>query len=373
MGKAGRIACIFTPWALTIASFVCLLLISIAGWEKSSGELNSFYFFQADFTNLDLSAGSTLENSTSLTAALELAQKAGNLSGIYQIHLWNYCTGEETSDNSTKVDYCSKKQSNFWFNPVDVWGLNASLTTAASSASSSASSTSNMNAFESALASAANSVKDGTETLENEFLGKSGAAALNTYEKVSKWMFIGFEVSFWSTLATIIFGVLAICSRWGSFITWILSVVSTLFTFASVLTSTVMFGILVGALKTLLDPYKVSVKIGTHALIIEWIAVACSLAATLFWLLSVCCCSGRSNPHHKGNKGGLWTGDNGGSYDNQNRGFRVEKTGGYERVASPFMPSHERSQSVPMQSYSGAPPQHQHQEQGIAYEPFRHS
>lgn len=56
-------------------------------------------------------------------------------------------------------------------------------------------------------------------------LGRSGRDALDAYRDVSKWMFIAYEISFWTTLATILVGVLAIFSRIGSFLTWILAVV----------------------------------------------------------------------------------------------------------------------------------------------------
>ncbi|KAF2771138.1 hypothetical protein EJ03DRAFT_251425, partial [Teratosphaeria nubilosa] len=294
MGKAGRIACIFTPWALTIASFICLILIEVSGWSRSSS-LTRLYFFEANFTNLDIASASAAANTTTLTTALEYAKQEDLLRDIYQIHLWNYCTSNKTNG---KIDWCSKRHKNYYFDPLT------------------------------------------TESLENEMLGKSAREAFDAYKKVSKWMFIAYQTSFWTTLATIACGLLAIFSRWGSLLTWLLSIVSSIFTFGAVLTSTILFSVLVGALDTLLDPYSINLSLGTHALIVTWLAVAFSVGATLFWLFSTCCCSGRSNPHHKSNKGGLWAaepkGQGYGDYG-RGRGLKVEKTGGgYERVASPW-------------------------------------
>lgn len=149
---------------------------------------------------------------------------------------------------------------------------------------------------------------------------------------------------------------------------------SSLFTFAAVLTTTILFGVLVGTLKTLLDPYGVKITLGGHALAICWLAVVFSWGATIFWLFSVCCCSGRSNPHHKSNKGGLWQAEEKGQGygdPSRGRGLRVEKTGGYERVASPYLGAHD--DQVPLQQYPQQPGHARGQGSTGAFEPFRRS
>jgi len=95
--------------------------------------------------------------------------------------------------------------------------------------------------------------------------------------------------------------------------------------------------------------------------------------------MSVCCCSGRSNPHHKSNKGGLWNaepkGQGYGDYNNgrSGRGLRVEKTGGaYERVGSPYMGNDGgHGDRVPLADYPQPQGYGQHMQPGGAYEPFR--
>ena len=118
MGKAGRIACIFTPWALTVASFICLILVELGGWRTHSTELNSLYFFQANFTGLDVSSAGDLANTTTLTLALQEAQSTGRLANLYQIHLRNYCSANGTDANT--IDYCAPRHSTFYFDPVAV-------------------------------------------------------------------------------------------------------------------------------------------------------------------------------------------------------------------------------------------------------------
>ncbi|KAK4555178.1 hypothetical protein LTR86_007944 [Recurvomyces mirabilis] len=348
MGKAGRIACITIPWALTVASFLCLILIETSGWTNTTST-SQFYFLQADFRNLSTASAGNLANTTTLTAALELAQSENQLAKIYQIHLWNYCSSSKTDGS---IDFCSKKESQFVFDPLSVWGLNG--TNATSSSNSAAS-----NVIQSEI----NQAKDSAEGLENKLLGKSGKAALDAYRHVAKWMFIAYEISFWTTLATI---------------------ASTFFTIASVLTSTIIFGTLTGALEALLHPYNIKLSLGTHSLILNWLSVAFSLGATMFWLLSICCCSGRSNPHHRSNKGGLWNaepkgqgyGEYNGAGGGTGRGMRVEKTGGgYERVSSPYLGgAGGEGDRVPLQPYpqQGQQGGHYRQQSG-AFEPYRHN
>lgn len=209
MGKAGRIACIFTPWALTVASFVCLVLIELSGWPGTA--LGEYYFFQANFTNLSVRDASILDNTTELELALKDAQDAHLLADVYQIHLWNYCSSDSSDGNT---DYCSAKHAEFYFNIMDVWQLNSTSTTGTGTSSA-----------DNPVASAIASAKNNTEALESKLLGKSAKDALDAYRDVSKWMFIAYEVSFWTTLATIVCSVFAIFSRIGSFFTWLFSIV----------------------------------------------------------------------------------------------------------------------------------------------------
>ncbi|EGP92360.1 uncharacterized protein MYCGRDRAFT_53034, partial [Zymoseptoria tritici IPO323] len=306
MGKAGRAACILTPMLLTLASLICLLLVQLGGINKSNDTLNSMSFFTANLTNF---TSTSISGDSTLALALQQVQDTGSVADIYQIHLWNYCTANSSADGDTDMDKCSKRKQNFVFDPVKVWGL------------------------------------------EEKILGKSGKEALHAYRTVAKWMFIAYQVAFWTTLATLVVGIFAVFSRIGSLCTWILALISTLFTFIAVLMSTILFSVLVPALNKVLDDYGIKLSLSTPQLTVVWLAVAFSLAGSLFWLFSICCCSGRSNPHHRSNKGGLWNaepkGQGYGVADQQHhaawagerrsRGLQVEKTGGdYERVTSPY-------------------------------------
>lgn len=358
MGKAGRTACIFTPMLLTLASFICLLLIEIAGWNN--GLLEDFYFVRVNLTDLTLSPAISSSSSASNIAALSIAleEAKSTLDPVYDIHLWNYCTS--SSPTGHPIDFCSPRKAEFVFNPITIWGLSAT------------SSLSNLTSSNPALASETAALEAQLSTYETQLLGSSGAEALKVYTRASKAIFILYALSFWTTLFTLLTGLLAIFSRWGSFLTWIFSVLSSLFTFGAVLTSTIVFATFTKSLSELLQPYNVSLHLGVSALKVNWLAVLFSLAATAFWLLSVCCCSGRSNPHHKSNKGGLWNAEEKGQgYDlggtTGEGGLRGGKTGGYERVASPSYMGHASGDSVPLTAYPQPPAG-----RSGGYEPFRH-
>lgn len=225
MGKAGRIACIFTPMALTIASLICTIIVEMGGWDSSSTTLNNMYFLQVNMSDLDVAGASDAAKTTDLDTIL--ANAKSSLNSTYQIHLWNYCTS--TMSKPDEISWCSPRKSEFVFDPVKIWNLNSDATaTAASAAASSVAASNPSLAGEAAAAasSAAAEAKSQAEDLENNILGDSTKKALDVYRSVAKWQFIAYEVSFWTTLATIVLGILAIFSRWGSLLTWILSIVS---------------------------------------------------------------------------------------------------------------------------------------------------
>lgn len=86
------------------------------------------------------------------------------------------------------MQFCSPRQASFWFNPVDVWDLK-------------------------------------NTTLQN-VLGDKMQNGLDAYRKVSKWMFAAFVIAACLTAAELVVGIFAIFSRWGSFVTTVVSSVS---------------------------------------------------------------------------------------------------------------------------------------------------
>ncbi|KAJ4326370.1 hypothetical protein N0V94_000045 [Neodidymelliopsis sp. IMI 364377] len=318
MGKAGRIACIITPMALTIASLICLLIVMIGqlgnnGKAPSTSLGRELYFFKADTSNFTTDpstilnkvddAGEKFNINSDLLDALTGAASSKELKDFYQVGLWSYCEGDKV-DGVEKITHCSSSKTQFWFDPVDVWGLK--------------------------------------NTSVQNVLGDDLQKGLNTYKKVAGWMNWAFIIATILTAAEFVVGFFAIWSRWGSLVTTIISTASSIFAIAAAATATAVYGVLTGVFHTALEPYNIDASMGNKMLQVMWVGVAFSIASGLFWTLSVCCCSGKSG-HKK----------------------IVEKTPHqYERVGSPaFGQQGHQLQSAPAFKGQG--------QSGTAYEPYR--
>ncbi|KAL9602452.1 MAG: hypothetical protein Q9219_001877 [cf. Caloplaca sp. 3 TL-2023] len=328
MGKAGRFACIFTPMAFTIASLICLIIVALGGTNKSSSSLNNLYFFRANTTDIvvrpsDISASIP---SNPLTDALlnqttDLAKEALDVKDFYHVSLWNYCAGDFDSGRD-KVTYCSPHKNEFWFDPVEVWGLN--------------------------------------HTVTDRLFSKELRDGLNAYRTAAKWMFIAYIVALVSTIAEILVGFLALFSRLGSLATTIVSCISSFFLLAFALTSTILYAVLMGAFNDALKKNNIHGSLGRSMYVTVWLAVAFSLAAGVFWLFSSCCCSGRSNRVIYGDESG-------------GKG----RKGTYERVDSPFYGQREGAMNFHEGPGFQAPAPHhgvplnQVGKRDTAYEPYR--
>ncbi|KAL8647562.1 MAG: hypothetical protein Q9226_006381, partial [Calogaya cf. arnoldii] len=196
---------------------------------------------------------------------------------FYHVSLWNYCAGD-FENGQDKVTYCSPRKNQFWFNPVEVWGLN----------------------------------NTGVEKLFSDEL-RSG---LDAYQKAARWMFIAYVVAVVATIVEIFVGVFALFSRLGSLATTIVSTVSSLFLIGFALTATILYTTLMGSFNEAVKQYNIRGSLGHNMFVVTWLAVAFSFAAGLFWLISSCCCSGRSNKIKYGDESG--------------------RKGKYERVDSPY-------------------------------------
>ncbi|KAI4265568.1 MAG: hypothetical protein L6R35_007090 [Caloplaca aegaea] len=262
MGKAGRFACIFTPMAMTIASLICLIIVGLGGTNKNNGSLNNLYFFRANTTDINVKPGDLNIPQNALTDAFinrttDVVKDALDVKDFYHVSLWNYCAGD-FDNGADKVTYCSPRKNEFWFNPIDVWGLN------------------NYSNIEQLFSE---QLRDG----------------LNAYRVAAKWMFIAYVIAVVATIVEIFVGIFALFSRIGSLATTIVSTISSLFILGFALTATILYSVLLGSFNEALEKYNVRGSLGRDMYVVVWLAVAFSLGAGIFWLFSSCCCSGRSN------------------------------------------------------------------------------
>ncbi|KAL8746085.1 MAG: hypothetical protein Q9190_001842 [Brigantiaea leucoxantha] len=247
--------------ALTIASLVCLIIVGLGGTNKHNDSLNNLYFFRANTTDINVNATDINIPHNALTDAIlnqttSAAKSALDIKDFYRVSLWNYCAGDFDNGND-KVTYCSPHTNEFWFNPIEVWGLNNSVT--------------------------------------DQLFSKQLRDGLDAYKEVAKWMFVAYIIALVSTIAEILVGFFALFSRWGSLATTIVSSVSSFFLIAFALTATILYATLTGTFNDAVKKYNIHGSLGHDMYVVVWLAVAFSFGAGLFWLFSSCCCSGRSN------------------------------------------------------------------------------
>lgn len=270
----------------------------------------------------NLAGSSSSTNLSVLTGALEAAKQQLDMKDYYTIYLRGYCgwNGKDMYAN------CSSPKAFFWFDPITIWGLDSNTT---------------------------------GQAIEN-VLPESLRTGLATYEKVSKVMSIAYLVAAIATVLTLLIGISAIFSRWGSLITTVFATVSWIFLVAGSAIAIALFASLKTVLnKELEKEYGIVTDIGNKGYVVTWIGSAFALGSGVFWFFSVCCCSGRDhNPWNPGNKDARRT-----------RAERTPYT--YERVGSPYL-GPQGDQAVPLGNvgHSGYYSQPTAQKQ-TAYEPFR--
>ncbi|PQE24372.1 SUR7 protein [Rutstroemia sp. NJR-2017a BVV2] len=348
---AGRFLCVGVPFALTLASLVCLMIATLAGVTDKSLDL-----FQVNTTNLSISTSSivnlenglrkksitdltiaalnpsTVTSSASASASSAIASALGTdgasnitaselgLADSYKVSLWAYCA--TTGKNTT----CTKAKFNWAASALNTTNID-SLTSTTSAVGSNA-------------------------TLPSEV-----KSSLHTFIVVSKWTQIVYIIAIVATAAELILGIFAIFSRAGSCLTWIISGFSTTAVIAASIMATVLSSVTVGAIKSTAKAYGVEASMNTHFLAITWLAVAFSIASGFFWVFTICCCAA---DHHKSPR--------------KNRNSDSEKlipyTGAYHKVQDPV---HMNEGAYHGQQHGIYNPQHNQPVRTGAYEPYAHA
>lgn len=210
MGKSGRILCIFTPMALTIASVIALTIVQASG---SSHGLSENFSIRIDFSNFSVTEPGSLGDWRGLGDTLRQNYDSGQLRHIYQIYLWNYCTTSRTYDGT---EWCSKRRSRFVFDPVQELGL--SNTTSDKEASTERYEIDSPTSF-------TEYSKERARLFGEDLLSNAVPSTLRVYKSVAEWNFVAYQMAYVTSILTVLIGSLATCSRWGSLCTWILSIV----------------------------------------------------------------------------------------------------------------------------------------------------
>jgi hypothetical protein len=294
----GRFLCVGLPFGLTIASLVCLLIAMLAGITDKNLDMfkvdtQNFSVSSSDLQNFedllkrdpghfsDLTTAALNGAATSSSTAVNITAADLSLADDYKVYLWNYCA--ETGSNTT----CSKAKFNYASSELN--STNITL-----------------------IASNGVSVT----------LPKVVTNSLKTFTTVSRWTEVVYIVAFVASVLELVLGLFGFCSRVGSCVTFIISGIATIAVIGASAMATVMSSVVVGAIEGAVKAYGAHASLNTSFLAITWLAAAFSLGASLFWLLSTCCCGA---DHHKSNHRSMGDGEK----------FLATGGNGYQRVEDP--------------------------------------
>ncbi|KAL4936468.1 hypothetical protein BDV06DRAFT_216651 [Aspergillus oleicola] len=285
-----RTLCISLPYALSAASLVCLVFIGI-GCTNSSNPENELFLMKVDlisrrsFMDDSLSvasdslsdansqatqisntiqdvtdgAGSTIAETVgnAVTGAEDLAQSASekmakiisNVPDFYTIGLWNYCEGFANGTGPVSMN-CTEPSSAFWFNFTNILDLEVSWA--------------------------------------EELFPSQYDSVLKVYQSLSKGTIAFFIMACAANMVTIVLGLAATLSRWGSLLTSAFAV-SRLVVELTLLGICVAYSVLAGIFKLSLN--GIVLTLGQPMLVVSCLTTGFSIIASLFWLFSSCCCS----------------------------------------------------------------------------------
>lgn len=274
----GRFFCVALPFALTVGSIIFLLVGALAGVADKS-----LYLFRIDVTDLSINPANTssiIENITSRDHRIDTrdnhvdtrdhhqvetrATQESNITAsdlglgkVYDIALWGYCwTDQKDKRHCTKAKFDWAKSA-----------LNTS--------------------YIEHFGSAAGREIDLPDELKN---------ALKAFRYGAKWTEVAYIVAFIALAAEIVLGIFANCSRVMSCCTWIISGLAAALVIAAASLSSAMGLVVVAAIKASAKWYGVKGKINTTFFSAVWIAAAFALAASMFWIWTICCCAPERRP-----------------------------------------------------------------------------
>ncbi|KAH4258829.1 hypothetical protein HBI04_106540 [Parastagonospora nodorum] len=235
-------------WALITSFFlfvalVFLILVEISN-IKNQKIINGWYFIRLDLSNI---VPASVPNSALINT---IAQTLG-LHDFYQVGLWGFCEGYIGEG----VTFCSKPQTLYWFNPVEI--------------------------------------------LRNELL--AGASInlpadindiLDLIQYVSQWMFGLFLTGTCLTFVLIFLMPISVFTRWLALPVAIFAFLNALIVTVASVIATVMFIIFRNTI-TGVAQLNIGAEIGTTIFVFMWIASAFTIFAWLVQMGLCCCCASR--------------------------------------------------------------------------------
>jgi hypothetical protein len=115
---------------------------------------------------------------------------------------------------------------------------------------------------------------------------------LNRVRTASRWMFALYLVAAILLFITLLVGLTALCTLFGSVITTVVAFLAGLFITVATLLAQIMFIIYRNVINNTVTQLNVSANLGTTMFAFSWTAVVCSLIAFIGFLFGICCGTG---------------------------------------------------------------------------------
>ncbi|KAF2840854.1 hypothetical protein M501DRAFT_908287, partial [Patellaria atrata CBS 101060] len=238
---------------LLFIAVLFLILVEIGG-TYNRPILRDIYFLRLDLSHI---VPRSIPNAILINS---IAQTLG-LHDFYSVALWGFCEGY----NGQGVTFCSRPQSLYWFNPVEI--------------------------------------------LVNELLAGATIAlpvdlldVLNILKTASEWMFALFLTGACLSTVMIFITPISVYSRWTTLPVAILTFVAALTTTVATVLATVMF-VIVRNVVTKVEELSIGANLGTKMFVFMWIASGFTICAWLIQTGLCCCCASRRDVR-KGKKKG---------------------------------------------------------------------
>lgn len=322
--RGGRFACVALPIILTIGAIIAFMVATLSGIAHNSLYIFSINLENLNFDSIDIGdiAGAVGLDDVDLPdgvddlkdinlddieipsrrAAVEARQDSNGIASTldfgnkYEVTLWGYCEIRDKRGEDGTEKKCIDGEYNWASKHLDTSFINELA----------------------GVAGADIQVPDEIDT------------ALGIFKTVTRYTEIAFIVALAVLGLELFLGIFASCTRIISCLVWLIGIAAIVLCIVAAGLATAMGAVVVGAVEATAEQYGVRGSINTNFLVCIWIGAAFAIAASLFWLFTICCCKPEHGRHK--NKGGD---------DNE----KLMPTGGYYPVSGTGMNDHEMTPS----------------------------
>ena len=318
----GRYFCVALPFILTACSIICMLIAGLTGVTDTKG----LYIFRVDTTNMtvDVSALAKLagadddvvdqinnqlgkinddNNNKRFAIRADIPDEVANNEAVQDIAKENGVDVDSVLSQIGSIDDLNNINGSQLqlakVYDINLWGYCATWQDDNHNCTSP-----KFNWAEGEL-SDNNSIIEQLENIDgmNDTVIPRIIDGLQAFEKLTKWTEVVFIIAMVGLALELFMGLFTACSRAVSCVTWLISGIATLFVVAAAVLLTVMATVAVGTIEATASEQGVKASFNRGFLAVTWLGVAFAIAASSFWLFTVCCCKPESRPYTKRSRG----------------------------------------------------------------------